>query len=383
MGVFYRIEVFQEQRSAWRDLLKAAIRKEIAQSGVHRSLEVEVAETHAGPGTAPVVAVALLSRGSATDPNLSSSIRAALDDNVLVIPVVDDLANFAMQAPPELTAFNAFAWSGRDPEIRLARILQEELGIQDRDRRVFISHRRSDGLGAAERLHDRLTHHRFRPFIDRFAIIEGADVQAEIADALEDYAFLLLLETPDAYLSSWVFDEVDYALAHTMGILIVQWPGNPTPVPGSTGLPRQRLRSRDLTRDAHGYEVLTDNAMDLLLQEIEGAHARGLVRRRRMLVINAQEAAENSGSTCVPLTNWCLQVTGRHGTAVVSVCPRLPNAHDLERLDVARERVAQEAKGIIMHAARRLPAARRSHLDWVVDGRKLSLVPENEIGVQW
>src|SRR5205807_2551001 len=121
------------------------------------------------------------------------------------------------------------------------------------------------------------------------------DVQEKIADALEDHAFLLLLETPLAHTSEWVVDEVDYALSHTMGTLILRWPGDPPAVPGSAGLPRLALAPTELTTDEHGYDVLTAAALDRMVGEVEAAHAQGLVRRRRMLIRSIEEAAAAAG----------------------------------------------------------------------------------------
>ena len=171
-------------------------------------------------------------------------------------------------------------------------------GIEERQRRVFISHKRDDGLGAAEQLHDALAHERFLPFIDRFVIPHGARVQDTIADALEDHAFLLLLETPLAWSSDWVFDEVEYALSHTMGILIARWPDDVRPVPGSADLKRFDLEPTDLITDAHGYDVLTDAALEQVTAAVERAHAHGLVRRRRMMVLSVEEAARAGARRC-------------------------------------------------------------------------------------
>ena len=159
---------------------------------------------------------------------------------------------------------------------QLVHLLLEELGIEEKQRRVFISHKRDDGLGAAEQLHDTLSHHGFRPFIDQFAVRVGQGVQAEIADALEDHAFLLLLETPLAHTSTWVFDEVDYALSHAMGVLILRWPGEPTPVPGSQGLPRIDLATDEIVPDAHGYDTLTEAGLSRIVSEVEGRPTRGV-----------------------------------------------------------------------------------------------------------
>jgi hypothetical protein len=256
------------------------------------------------------------------------------------------------------------------------------LGLEDRERRVFISHKREDGLGAAEQLHDELTHAGFRAFIDRFAIRAGEPVQRVIADALEDYAFLLLLETPLAHTSDWVFDEVDYALSHTMGLLVVTWPGT-APVPGSGGLPRLQLDAHDLISDAHGFDTLLPGAVDRLVEEVEGSHARGLVRRRRMLVRSVEEAALARGYSCLPLPEWRLRVDDAGGPTMVGITPRLPTAQDLHDLDRARVSDGAATSSVLVHSARVLEHERREHLAWVTGLRALELVPENAVGARW
>lgn len=382
LAVTYEIQVMHVDRDNWLADLRRAVASELLAVGMHRSVAVDVTETEPTP-LVPSIAVALIGPASKDDADLSSLIGNAIGLGRIVIPVVDDLDTFHAQVPAQVSPFNGFEWSGREPEHRLAQLLLEELGIEDRERRVFLSHKREDGLGAAEQLHDELTHHRFVPFIDRFAVPTGADVQEHIADALETYAFLLILETPQAHLSHWVFDEVDYALSHTMGTLILQWPDDPTPIPGSLGIPRLLLTPGDLTTDDHGYEVLTPEALDRVIREVEIAHAHGIVRRRRMLIRNVEDAARVAGATCIPLRDWTLDISAVAGRSIVGITPRLPAAKDLQRLDETRAAIDPGACALLVHVTRRLREPTRRHLEWVTGARDLELLPDNAIGARW
>jgi hypothetical protein len=235
----------------------------------------------------------------------------------------------------------------------------------------------------AEKLHDALSKQRFQPFIDRFHIDYGDDVQARIAEALEDYQFLLLLESPSAHKSKWVFWEADYAIAHQLAFHIVSWPGVDTLIPGTDGLPRQELDENDLV-DCRDHKVLSTKALDEVLTAAERAHAIGLVRRRRSLLLSLREAAEAAGKTCTSLEDWRLLVEDDSSAEVVGVMGRLPRCADLFALQQALDKnCSGEGEAVLVHGARRLPSASESVLKWAVAERPFSLVPSNAIGAYW
>lgn len=383
MTTTYGIEVFQVGRSDCVQELKQAVALELETLGLHRSVAVAVVEGRPA-GDAPQVGVFLGSALAKSDDDVIMRMNSALAAGTVIIPVVSELVSFAKEVPSELAFSNGIEWRVGGDARSLVRVLLEELGIEERQRRVFLSHRREDGLGAAEQLHDKLTHANFLPFIDRFSIRKGQDVQKEIANALEYYAFLLLLETPQAHNSNWVFDEVDYALSHTMGILIVSWPDDPKPVPGSIGLPRLVLTKEELTTDQHGYSTLTDAGLERVISKVEESHALALVRRRRMIVKSIEESAQSAGvDSCVPLRDWRLLVKQGSKTTVVGTMPRLPTAGDLQAIDKASISAGASSQALLVHSARQLSAELKDHLQWVAGDRNLDVIPENAIGGWW
>jgi hypothetical protein len=354
----------------------------MAELGIHRSVRVNVVSDGV-LRAAPRVGVYMASLAAAADTELHARLAAVLGKGLVVIPVVDSFDDFSRLVPFALTPLNGWEWSGATPARRLARRLLEELGIEDRRRRVFISHKRDDGMAAAGQLYDFLSRSGFEPFIDRLGIGLGLNVQNEIADALEDCAFLLLLETPLAYTSEWVFDEVEYAQSHQMGMHIVTWPGDVPELPATNRWPRHVLQPSDLT-PYKGYEVLTDGALDAILADVEAIHANTIVRRRRYLLRNAADAAGAAGLNCTALEGWRLLVESRRGPTVVQVSARLPTVEDLHDLDQARlQGDGTERPGVLVHSARVLRQSRRDMLTWASGARDLSLIPENAIGGYW
>lgn len=378
----YYIEVIAEPDDPRRRWLSDAIDRELSALGVTGTLSVECTESAAPDAAVLPPCVYFASPSFTATPEQSAHLDTALNANRLVIPVVADALSFTALVPPALHKLNAAFLASAAEAVELARTLLEELGIEEKQRRAFISHRREDGLAAAAQLHDLLSQHGFDPFIDRFHIRSGQDVQAQIADQLEDCALLILLETPAAHASGWVFYEVDYALSHSLGLQIISWPGTVKPLPGTPTLMRQKLAESDLRSDK-GYDIFTSHALDRILRGIEAEHARAMASRRRYLLVSAKEAASEAGRQCTILPGWRLAVTDATTTSLVQVTPRLPVVDDLFTLDAARDGHPRAAEGILMHAARRLPADRRKLLTWARASRPLSMLPENAIGAYW
>jgi hypothetical protein len=376
----YGVQVIHEgderRLADFQQALDAALRRD----ALHLAVEIDVTERPL-PLDLPGFVVVFGSEQARESDRVIEAVVDALGSGRVVVPVAATSNRFGAEVPATLRTFNAHFWEPDGPD-GLARLTLEELGIEERQRRVFISHKRDDGLLMAEQLHDELSHRRFKPFIDRFAIPAGADVSSFIADALEDYAFLLLIESPLAASSEYVFYEVDYALSHYMGMAIVSWP-NADPVPGAGGLARVRLSESDLTED-RGFHVLVGDALEHVVAAVEEAHARGLVRRRQNVLLSTQEAAQSAGKQVTPLTGWRLLVAAEDTSDIVGVTTRLPETSDLFELDSAAARLlGDDRRTVLVHAARRLDPQREELLGWAAGDRSMTLLPENAVGRYW
>ena len=385
----YFVEIFGNDQDSWRSLLADAVQNELRSLGVNHTLNVELVDPP--NDREPSVGLYLAGSRAVEDPGILARLEASVASGRVIIPVVEALDDFNAVVPECLRLINGFGWTEPSPEIRLARLILEELGIEERQRRAFISHRRHDGLAAAEQLHDHLSHNGFVPFIDRFHIPAGANVQNEIADSLEDCALVVLLETPLAHESPWVFYEVNYGVGHQLGVHIVTWPGSITMMPGTDRLLRQVLEPGDLTPH-RGYDTFTDEALGKITREIEAEHARALVSRRRYLLRGTEEAARDAGRASTPLPGWRLFVSeppdGQESPEssrswVVQVSARLPTVYDLYSLDHTRTSLLGMPPGLLVHAARTLSEPRRRLLAWAGDNRDLALLPENAVGGFW
>ncbi|MBA7531579.1 hypothetical protein ES705_23792 [subsurface metagenome] len=212
MNTIYRIYIIHENRNQWASDLEQAIRTELSNLGI----EVKVEFLYDLSGTAevvcPSVAVYLGSISGSKSVWCRNSINVALNLGILLIPVVESENVFRQHVPQELYPINAFIWSGISAAEKLAKEnILPELGLTEKERKVFISYRRSDGLGMADQLFDVLSRRGFAVFMDLYDIESGRDVQREITKYLEDIAFVLVIESPEAHHSKWIDKEVNYA----------------------------------------------------------------------------------------------------------------------------------------------------------------------------
>jgi TIR domain len=404
----YTVYCIQDDREMWvrslRDGLGAAVVDLGDSADTIRVLDSFPLEEEID-ATAPAVVVYLGSPGGAGSAECSQQIDMALAAGLVVLPCVDSLANFVAHTPEgPLRRFNGIEWSTQDVPPPIVHFVLEALGLEERQRLVFLSHRRSDALALTEQLHDGLIKSRFWPFVDRFDIIPAEDVQKRIYAALEETAFVVLVESPEATLSSWVLEEVHYALRESLGMLIVSFPET-APLAGTEGLPRFYLDANKLTEELvdepetgrtyrTGQLVLKTDALGELLQEIETIHAKALVRRRRRLAGHTRIAVQRAGLVAVELPGDVLLVMdpGADGAAsdnppprsLVRFAPRPPQPGDLYAVDSARVRLGgQQTEAVLVHAMPQLPQDASDLLKWCQGDRKIILLADHLVGTHW
>ncbi len=225
---------------------------------------------------------------------------------------------------------NVFGWSSSPTEV-VPGVLRAS-GIVPEDYRVFISYRRSDGQVDADRLFDGLTQRGFEVFLDRIGIQPGSNISHRIEQELAHHSFLIVLETAQAVLSSWVAQEVAFAAIHRLGIVALNFPGA-TMTPSIKADRRRILQSAEL--DSSG--AMHPNAVTAICSEILHRHNRWLVRRRyQMQQVLRNELLNrsvlNQRATPTGIIEAC------YGTPVQTVyrlwaSPRVPELGDFFHLD--------------------------------------------------
>lgn len=91
--------------------------------------------------------------------------------------------------------------------------------------RIFISYRWDDAQAFAEQLFDGLSHQQFDVYLDRFRTSPGANFVERIRAELADKACVIVLDSRDVSLSSWVAGEYAFARLYKLGLMALDLPG--------------------------------------------------------------------------------------------------------------------------------------------------------------
>lgn len=160
------------------------------------------------------------------DPTIDVKIVDQLEAaKIPIVPVVEKGTSVTEAVPVEIAHTNACIVDAEDATLEaLASVTLEVLGLLHRQRRIFISYRRSDSREAALQLHDELSSRGFDVFLDTHDIRPAAAFQEILWHRLSDCDVTVMLDTKDYFGSKWTAQELGRSQALGIQILRVVWP---------------------------------------------------------------------------------------------------------------------------------------------------------------
>jgi len=141
---------------------------------------------------------------------------------VPILPIVSGVRRVHDEIPSELQILNCLPYSV-GPE-RIATALLECVGLLPRQRRVFVSYRRTEAREAALQLFDAFSARLFDVFLDTHGVPPAVDFQQALWHRLCDSDVLVMLDTDTFFESRWTAAEYGRALAKQISVLRVGWP---------------------------------------------------------------------------------------------------------------------------------------------------------------
>jgi len=219
-------------------------------------------------------------------------VKRILDHGVPCIPVVSLLRGATLELPGVLQPLNAVGLDEPDQGMgRVVTALLEAAGLMSRQRRVFLSYRRTESRVAALQLFDALSSRVFDVFLDTHEIAPGEDFQAMLWHNLCDSDVLVVLDTQDYFTSRWTTAEFGRALAKQIPIYRIGWP-NHTPARRQSAHSVRTLTSDDFEPDG---QQLNAGCLDELCQDIEALRSKSHAVRGLNFYSKIREGVEMIG----------------------------------------------------------------------------------------
>jgi hypothetical protein len=160
------------------------------------------------------------------DPSIDSHWVDVLEAaKIPVVPVVVGSASISGTIPATLLPINACIVPADDDRLdTLAAVALEILGLLHRQRRIFISYRRTESREVGVQLHDELSSRGFDVFLDTHDIRPGTDFQEMLWHRLADCDVMIMLDTKEYFDRKWTKQELGRSLALGVQILRIVWP---------------------------------------------------------------------------------------------------------------------------------------------------------------
>ncbi len=308
--------------------------------------------------TAPLVAV-YLGGDSHTDEEV---VARLLEQAVPILPVVADLAAYCTLVPRSLSTINGALLDWETPDFNsIVNVVLENLSLLRRTRRLFLSYLRKESTAVAHQLRVAFDDAGYDAFLDTSSVAKGDEFQSVLWHRLLDSDVAVVLDTPNFLSSYWTQQEIAQALAMSVGIVRVVWPGS--------GREKKAELALHVYLDEHDFhgKKLKVAAIRRITRETEALRARCIAARHSNLVVEFCEEADRIGAlTVVQPSRYVLArlQNGRRIAAVPAVgVPDANRYHEANsRFPVAGE---QADEVVLIYDHRGMLPAWSGFLNWL------------------
>lgn len=206
-------------------------------------------------------------------------ITKMMKDGVPVIPVASTLGHLVDEFPPSISILNGLGLDATDVPT-IVNCLLECASLLPRQRRVFLSYRRTESTSAALQLYASLSERLFDVFLDTHEILPGEHFQEVLWQKLCDSDVMIYLDTPGYFDSRWTTAEFARAIFRGIPILRAGWP--------NVGLDDRGQFSRDLRLSKDDFlsdgASLTNECLARICRSAEDLRAEGVATRYHLLM---------------------------------------------------------------------------------------------------
>lgn len=358
----YQLALLGDVAAQDRQTLANTLARMVADFELEVGVDVVIFDGATVQGRDPGAAFAAVyfSTGAGSD---SEALDALVAASAPVIPTIAPDGDFA-QVPAALQFANGIRRRVDDADMtELASSLLECVGLLRRQRRVFVSYRRTEARAAAVQLHDLLSARGFDVFLDTHSIRPGEPFQEVLWHRLVDSDVMVMLDTPTYFESRWTREEIGRARAKDIQVLRVIWPGH-TPS-RMTDLSETVYLDLAELDDLDG--PIEERKADEITLKVERLRSRSLAARYMAITGKLRADVEKIGGQ--------VESIGAHRTISVRLLDNqrlwaypvvgIPTAETLNDIAIKARRANQREKPVLVYDHIGIQEAWGAHLQWL------------------
>lgn len=210
----------------------------------------------------------------------------------IILPIF--IKSFSSEIPDLLSNQNGLKYD--NSILKICNLILEGFELLRKNRKIFISYKRSESSNIAIQLYELLERNNFDVFLDTHSVDKGVEFQEELWHRMTDCDVILMLNTKGFLKSEWCNKELEKAHIKRIGIVHLIWPDcdfeDFAYLAHSMKLNNNDFDKpifSDLTKGRLKQSVVTD-----IINLVEGVRARNLASRQDALITEFSQAAHNN-----------------------------------------------------------------------------------------
>ena len=297
-----------------------------------------------------------------------------IDESIVIIPVVKSNELVPTELPDEISHINALPINETNNNTeRLVSIIFENFRFLRKERKVFISYRRIDAQGAADKLYDLLDANGFDVFLDTRSVPPAQNFQDQLWHRMTDSDAVILLDTPRFRTSRWTKDELMFANENNIHILHILWPQQKEEGIASFNefikLAPKDFKMKGLSRSGIPYtgKNITSKTLKNIVLKTEQLRARAISLRYKYLVDNFCDAARDAGyNPSVQIDQWISIADWKTNGLAVIPAIGVPTADRINDIyNAVEDSKFKDSEKWIIYDNRGILKQWLEHLDWL------------------
>lgn len=213
-------------------------------------------------------------------------------DSNIILPIF--LEDFVKEIPAIISSLNGLKFEHNITKI--CNLILEGFELLRKNRKIFISYKRSESSNIAIQLYEALEANNFDVFLDTHSVDKGEHFQEELWHRMTDCDVLLMLNTKEFLKSEWCEKELVKAHIKRIGIVHLIWPD--TDFERFSQLAESiKLNKSDFDKPLFGDVTkgrLILSKVKEVINLIEAVRARNLASRQDALITEFSQAGHNN-----------------------------------------------------------------------------------------